>query len=61
MSERKELQIYNCDYIMNTQMVQTPYTVEKMIYQGLYILAGAPKIGKSWLALELCLSVAEGK
>ena len=60
MSERKELQIYNCDYIMNTQMVQTPYIVEKMIYQGLYILAGAPKIGKSWLALELCLSVAEG-
>lgn len=45
---------------MNTQMVQTPYIVEKMIYQGLYILAGAPKIGKSWLALELCLSVAEG-
>lgn len=60
MSERKELQIYNCDYIMNTQMVQTQYIVEKMIYQGLYILAGAPKIGKSWLALELCLSVAEG-
>lgn len=60
MSERKELQIYNCEYVMNTQMVQTPYIVEKMIYQGLYILAGAPKIGKSWLALELCLSVAEG-
>jgi len=48
MSKRKELQIYNCDYIMNTQMVQTPYIVEKMIYQGLYILAGAP------------ISVAEG-
>ncbi len=47
MSKRKELQIYNCDYIMNTQMVQTSYIVEKMIYQGLYILAGAPKIGKS--------------
>ena len=60
MSERKELQIYNCEYVMNTQMVQTPYIVEKMIYQGLYMLAGAPKIGKSWLALELCLSVAEG-
>jgi len=60
MSKRKELQIYNCDFIMNTQMVQTPYIVEKMIYQGLYILAGAPKIGKSWLALELCLSVAGG-
>jgi len=61
MSERKKLQIYDCDYIMNTQIAQTSYIVEKMIYQGLYILAGAPKIGKSWLALELCLSVAEGR
>ena len=60
MSERKKLQIYDCDYIMNTQMAQTSYIVEKMIYQGLYILVGAPKIGKSWFALELCLSVAEG-
>ena len=61
MGERKKLQIYDCDYVMNTQMVQTPYIIEKMIYQGLYILAGAPKIGKSWFALELCLSVAEGR
>lgn len=30
-----------------------------MIYQGLYILAEASKIGKSWLALEPCLLVAE--
>lgn len=61
MGERKKLQIYDCDYVMNTQMVQTPYIIEKMIYQGLYILAGAPKVGKSWFALELCLSVAEGR
>lgn len=61
MGERKKLQIYDCDYVMNTQMVQTPYIIEKMIYQGLYILAGAPKMGKSWFALELCLSVAEGR
>ena len=32
-----------------------------LLYPGLYILAGAPKIGKSWLALDLCLSVAEGE
>ena len=58
---KKKLQIYDCDYVMNTQMVQTPYIIENMIYQGLYILAGAPKVGKSWFALELCLSVAEGR
>ena len=32
-----------------------------MMYPGLYILAGAPKIGKSWLALDLCMSVANGE
>ena len=29
--------------------------------KGLYLLAGAPKVGKSWLALDICLSVAKGE
>ena len=29
--------------------------------EGLHILAGAPKVGKSWLALWLCLCVAKGE
>ena len=31
------------------------------IPEGLHILAGAPKIGKSWLALWLCLCVSQGQ
>ena len=46
---------------MDTQLKSNPYIVEHLLYPGLYILAGAPKIGKSWLALDLCLSVAEGE
>ena len=53
--------MYNCAYIMDTQLKANPYIVEHLLYPGLYILAGAPKIGKSWLALDLCLSVAEGE
>ena len=34
------------------------WIVNSLIPQGLTILAGAPKAGKSWLALDLCLSVA---
>ena len=33
----------------------------KLIPEGLHILAGAPKIGKSWLALWLCLCVSQGQ
>ena len=53
--------MYSCAYIMDTQLKSNPYIVENLLYPGLYILAGAPKIGKSWLALDLCLSVAEGE
>ncbi len=34
------------------------WIVNGLIPQGLTILAGAPKAGKSWLALDLCMSVA---
>ena len=34
------------------------YVVPGFIPEGLTILAGRPKIGKSWLALDVCLGVA---
>lgn len=38
--------------------LEQPYTVvENMICQGLTILAGDPKVGKSWLCLDLCNSI----
>ena len=36
------------------------FTVEGLLVPGLTLLAGAPKLGKSWLALQLGLSVAAG-
>ena len=37
-----------------------PMIVEDLIPGGLTVLAGTPKIGKSWMALDLAISVAEG-
>jgi AAA domain len=34
------------------------YIVPSVIPEGVTVLAGRPKIGKSWLALELCLGVS---
>ena len=34
------------------------YVVSGLLPEGLTLLAGKPKIGKSWLALDICLSVA---
>ncbi len=36
------------------------WVVPGVIAEGLTILAGAPKLGKSWLALSLALAVASG-
>jgi len=42
--------------------IEPPHTVvENMLCQGLTILAGAPKVGKSWLCLDLCISICNGE
>ena len=46
--------------LQNRTYEPTPFLVDELIPEGLHILAGAPKIGKSWLALWLCLCVAQG-
>jgi hypothetical protein len=37
------------------------YVIPDLIPEGLSILAGRPKIGKSWLALEVAIAVAAGR
>ena len=46
---------------MTTVYKPIEFAVDCLIAQGLYILAGAPKIGKSWLSLDIGLSVAKGE
>lgn len=46
---------------MTTLYKPTVFAVEGLISQGQYILAGSPKVGKSWLALELCLAISKGE
>ena len=55
------LQTVDADTLMTTPLPVTQYVVEQLLPQGLHILAGAPKVGKSWLALWLCLQVAKGE
>ena len=59
--KQNELKLCSCEYIMETEFKKKRYLVDRMLYPGLYILAGATKVGKSWLALQLCISVALGE
>ena len=36
------------------------WIVENLLPEGLAILAGRPKVGKSWMALDIAISVAKG-
>jgi hypothetical protein len=47
--------------LMSTPLQLLRFVVESLISQGLHVLAGSPKVGKSWLALWLAVMVAKGE
>lgn len=57
----ERLDTRSCEEIMTTVYKPIEFVINGLIAQGLYILAGAPKVGKSWLALDMCLSIAKGE
>ena len=61
MSQIKRLQTIDADTLQSTAYEPLSFVVDDLLPQGLHLLAGAPKIGKSWLALWVCLCVAQGK
>lgn len=57
----KNLETIDADTLLGIPYEPLLFIVEELLPQGLHLLAGAPKIGKSWLALWLCLQVARGE
>ena len=47
--------------LMSQPLTPLNFVVDTLISQGLHILAGSPKVGKSWLALWLAVTVAKGE
>ena len=60
MSQIKRLQTIDADTLQSTAYEPVSFVVDTLISQGLHILAGSPKVGKSWLALWLAVTVAKG-
>ena len=57
----KKLSTRSCEEIMTTVYKPIEFVIDGLLAQGLYILAGAPKVGKSWLVLDMCLSISKGE
>lgn len=47
--------------LMSQPLTPIRFVVNGLLSQGLHLLAGAPKCGKSWLALWLSVTVAKGE
>ena len=47
--------------LMSRPIQPLHFVVDTLVSQGLHILAGSPKVGKSWLALWLAVTVAKGE
>lgn len=46
--------------LMNTNLPPIKFYIDQIAPQGVGFLSGAPKVGKSFLAVEMCWSVATG-
>lgn len=59
--DKQKLKALSADVIMDLDIPDPYCCIENLIYQGITILAAVPKIGKSWMAMNLCISVAKGE
>lgn len=55
-----ELEVMSADELMDMQFTGNGMLIDQLIGKGVYLLAGAPKIGKSWLVLWLAHQVSRG-
>ena len=55
-----KLTVIDGETLMDKRLPPTKFCVDTLLPQGLCILGGSPKVGKSWLVLDLCVHVAQG-
>ena len=57
----QELQTLSMPELYDTEFPVPQPIIQDLLYPGLYILAGAPKIGKSFLVAQLAYHIARGE
>ena len=56
-----KLAVIDGETLMDMKLPPTMFCVETLLPQGMCILGGASKIGKSWWVLDLCVRIAKGE
>lgn len=53
--------LFSASDLQSMEFEPVRYMLPGLIPEGIALLVGKPKIGKSWLALDLCLAAADGQ
>ncbi len=60
VSSRGVMIVRNVASLMAEELPSPPWAIPNLLPEGVSLLAGKPKMGKSWLALGLAISIAQG-
>ena len=58
---KKKFNAIDGETLLDMNIPSTKFIIKGLLPQGLAIIAGAPKVGKSWLMLDWCVKVAKGE
>ena len=56
-----KLAVIDSETLLDTRLAPTKFCVDTLLPEGICILGGVPKIGKSWMVLDLCVRIAKGE
>lgn len=59
--EPKKLEFYSAAALYGAVLERPPVIIDNLVPAGLTVLAGAPKRGKSWMALKMALCISSGQ
>ena len=57
----KKLTVIDGETLMDMRINPISFCIDSLLPQGVSLLCGAPKIGKSWLVLDWCVRIAKGE
>ena len=60
-TKKRGFETFTSEQLFSYQFSKQDFIVNNLLRPGLAVLAGSPKIGKSWLVLHLCMQVAKGE
>lgn len=61
MKETNPLTVIDGETLMDMRLPKTAFCIDTLLPQGISMLGGSPKIGKSWLVLDWCIRIAKGE